>query len=135
VPESWDDFIDVFHGATFMGRPEQLPAFDFLRHSTRRRRLSEMPVLATGDARRDLAGLVGKLRAQGMEAFAVDLTTDEAVRAGMRVVRVIIPALQPLTFSYRARYLGHPRLYEAPRLMGYPVRAETEINHWPQPFA
>lgn len=135
VPESWDDFTDVMHGAAFMGRPAQLPAFDFLRHSTGRRRLSDMPVLATGDARRDLAGLLRRLRARGMEAFAVDLTTDEAVRAGMRVVKVIIPALQPLSFSYRARYLGHPRLYEAPRLMGHPVRSEAKINHWPQPFA
>ena len=52
VPESWDDFTDVMHGAAFMGRPAQLPAFDFLRHSTGRRRLSDMPGLATGDARR-----------------------------------------------------------------------------------
>jgi ribosomal protein S12 methylthiotransferase accessory factor len=135
TPDSWDDFIDVFHGAAYMGRPARLPAFDFLRNSAGRRRLSEMPSAATGDARRDLAEILRRLRARGMEAFAVDLTTDEALRAGMRVVRVIIPALQPLTFSYRARYLGHPRLYEAPELMGFRARPEAEINPWPQPFA
>jgi ribosomal protein S12 methylthiotransferase accessory factor len=53
----------------------------------------------------------------------------------MWVVRVIIPALQPLSFSYRARYLGHARLYQAPRLMGHPVREEADLNPWPQPFA
>jgi len=51
------------------------------------------------------------------------------------VVRVIIPGLQPLSFHYRARYLGHPRLYEAPALMGYPVLREEDLNGWPQPFA
>ena len=135
VPENWDDFSDISHGASFMGRPAQLPAFDFLRHSRRSRRLSEMPVLRTGDARRDLIGVLRTLRERGMEAFAVDLTTDEAMRAGTNVVRVVIPALQPLSVSYRARYLGHPRLYDAPQRMGYLVRAEGEINPWPQPFA
>lgn len=135
LPTSWDDYISVSHGAAFMGRRAQLPAFDFLRSSPHRRKLSEMPVLATGDPRRDLACVIEQLRQRGMEAFAVDLTTDEARRVGMWVVRVIVPALQPLSFSYRARYLGHPRLYEAPRLMGYPVRAEADINPWPQPFA
>lgn len=134
-PDNWDDFIDVFHGATFMGRRAQLSAFDFLRHSPHRRPLSEIQSLTTGDDRRDLHHLIARLRQHGMEAFAVDLTTDEARRAGMWVVRVIVPALQPLSFSYRARYLGHPRLYEAPRLMGYAVRGEADLNAWPQPFA
>lgn len=135
VPDSWDDFLDVAHGAAYMGRPEQLPAFDFLRRSRRTRRLSEMPRIGSGDTRRDLLNLLRRLRRRGIEAFAVDLTTDEALRAGMSVVRVVIPALQPLTFSFRARYLGHPRLYDAPRRMGYRVRSEDALNPWPQPFA
>ena len=35
----------------------------------------------------------------------------------------------------RARFLGHPRLYEAPARMGYPTRSEAELNAWPQAFA
>jgi ribosomal protein S12 methylthiotransferase accessory factor len=69
-----------------------------------------------------------------MPVYAVDLSTDEAIRAGFRVVRVLIPSLQPLSFHYRARYLGHPRLYDAPAKMGYAVRAEGELNPWPQAF-
>ncbi|MFC7479479.1 hypothetical protein ACFQX7_04670 [Luedemannella flava] len=70
-----------------------------------------------------------------MDAYVVDLTSDEALRAGMTVVRTVIPRLQPLSFSYRARYLGHPRLYRAPARMGHPTRSEAELNPWPQPFA
>jgi ribosomal protein S12 methylthiotransferase accessory factor len=70
-----------------------------------------------------------------MEAFVVDLSTDEALRCGVRIVRVLIPALQPLSFNYRARYLGHPRLYDAPMQMGHPVHQEEQLNHWPQPFS
>jgi ribosomal protein S12 methylthiotransferase accessory factor len=47
----------------------------------------------------------------------------------------VIPGLQPVGFDYRARYLGHQRLYDAPKQMGYPVYAEEDLNPWPQPFA
>jgi ribosomal protein S12 methylthiotransferase accessory factor len=69
-----------------------------------------------------------------MPLYAIDLSTDEAIRHGFRVVRVVIPSLQPLSFHYRARYLGHPRLYRAPSLMGHVAKAEDELNPWPQPF-
>jgi ribosomal protein S12 methylthiotransferase accessory factor len=132
---NWDDFLDVFDGAVFMGKPEQLPAYDFLVNTPHHRQLEDLPNLATGDPTQDLQLLLARLRAHKLEAFAVDLTTDEALRVGMRVVRVIIPGLQPLSFSYRARFLGHPRLYDAPARMGYRVHPEAEINIWPQPFA
>lgn len=135
VPACWDDFCTVSQGAAFMGRREQLGAYDFLLQSPLRRRLSEMPNLSTGEPRKDLANLLARLAASNLEVFAVDLSTDEALRAGMRVVRAIVPGLQPLSFSYRARFLGHPRLYEAPRQMGYRGYPEPEINAWPQPFA
>jgi ribosomal protein S12 methylthiotransferase accessory factor len=51
------------------------------------------------------------------------------------VVRVLIPQLMPLSFTYRARYLAHPRLYTAQARMGYPVLSADEINPQPQPFA
>ena len=135
VPENWDDFCGVSHGAAFMGKPERLPAYDFLLSSPGRRLLSQMPDLSTGDPRKDLAGLVARFRKRHMDIFAVDLTTDEALRSGMRIVRAIIPGLQPLSFSHRARYLGHPRLREAPGLTGFPSFNEEEMNPWPQPFA
>jgi ribosomal protein S12 methylthiotransferase accessory factor len=135
LPDSVDDDFDVGHGAAYMGKRERLPAFDFLLRSTRRRRLSDIHRLATGRPESDLTHLLDRLRRRRMEAIAVDLTTDEARRAGFWVVRVIIPSLQPLSFHYRTRYLGHPRLYEAPQAMGFPVRAEADLNPWPQPFA
>src|SRR5262245_26265981 len=114
VPESWDEFDDVFHGAAYLARAERAEAFDFLLRSGARRRLSEMPSLGSTEGEPSLPAVLERLRRQGLEAFAVDLTTDEAVRCGLRVVRVVIPGLQPLSFHYRARYLGHLRLYEAP---------------------
>jgi ribosomal protein S12 methylthiotransferase accessory factor len=133
--EDLDDFMNVFDGALYMGRQERRAAFDFLLETPHRRRLSELPVLETGDPARNLRAVLDRLAARGLEAFAVDLTTDEALAVGFRVVRVIVPGLQPLSFSFRARFLAHPRLYEAPSRMGHPVHPEAEITPWPQPFA
>lgn len=128
-------FTGVSDGAAYMCAPERAAAFDFLLDSPARRRLSEMPALSTGDPVADLRLVCSRLAASGMDAYVVDLTTDEALRAGMTVVRAVVPGLQPLTFHYRARFLGHPRLYEAPVRMGYPSRPEAEVNAWPQAFA
>ena len=128
-------FSGVSDGAAYMCAPERAGAFDFLLGTPARRRLSEMPTLSTGDSATDLRLVCSRLADCGMDAYVVDLSTDEALRAGMTVVRAIVPGLQPLTFHYRARFLGHPRLYQAPARMGYPTRSEAELNAWPQPFA
>jgi ribosomal protein S12 methylthiotransferase accessory factor len=135
VPANWDNFTDLFHGAAYMARVEQAGAFDFLLKSPNRRSLSAMPSLEMGDAKVNLRELLRCFRQKQLDIYAVELSTDEALRVGFRVVRVIIPALQPFSFYYRARYLGHPRVYDAPRQMGYPVRAEEQLNQWPQPFS
>lgn len=134
-PARIDDFLRVFDGAVYMGHADRREAFSFLLETPHRRRLSDVRSLATGDPVRDLARAAERLRDRGMEAVVVDLTSDEARRAGFRVVRVVVPALQPLSFAHRSRYLAHPRLYDAPARMGHVVRTEEEINPWPQPFA
>jgi ribosomal protein S12 methylthiotransferase accessory factor len=135
IPASWDNFGDVFHGAIYMADAQRANAFDFLTESDSEVRLSEMPKLSGVDDAHDLRGIVELLRARGLQAYAVDLSSDEALRCGMRVVRVIIPALQPLSFHYRARYLGTPRLYQLPARLGHPVYKGEQLNYWPQPFA
>jgi ribosomal protein S12 methylthiotransferase accessory factor len=134
-PAHWDEFSDVLHGAGYMAGAEHLDAFDFLFQSGSRRFLSEIPAFGGTSVVESLQLVLARLRQRDLGAYAVDLSTDEALRSGMRVVRVLIPGLQPLTFHYRARYLGHPRLYDAPKQMGYPVLREDQLNHWPQPFA
>ena len=134
IPSDPDLFTQPVHGALYMSHPARQEAFRFLLDSPRRRRLSELPPLDTGSPGRNLALLVERLCALGMEVFAVDLTTVEAHRAGMRVVRALVPGLQPLTFRPRARYLAHPRLFEAPARMGGTARPEEDLNPWPQPF-
>jgi ribosomal protein S12 methylthiotransferase accessory factor len=118
-----------------MACADRLHAFDFLLHSKERRYLSKIDIVDCPDEKGDLQRVLGRLKSKQMNVYAVDLSTDEALRVGTPVVRAVIPALQPFSHFYRARYLGHPRLYDAPRTMGYRTYSETQLNHWPQPFS
>jgi ribosomal protein S12 methylthiotransferase accessory factor len=69
-----------------------------------------------------------------MCAIAVDRTPRELADVGLTAVNVVIPDLQPMSLRPLAQYRAHPRLYEAPVLMGYSSRSEEELNPWPQPF-
>jgi ribosomal protein S12 methylthiotransferase accessory factor len=134
-PSDLADFTDVLHGATFMARAEQAAAFGFILNSGQQRSLTDTGALHVATGENELQLLLEHLRRRRLDAYAIDLTTDEAWRSGFRVVRALVPGLQPLGLQYRARYLGHPRLYQAPREMGYPVHSEEHLNPWPQPFA
>lgn len=137
VPSQWDDFDEVHHGAVYMADAARASAFDFLFATEESQPLPEVhsPIRAADDPATSLRAVLTLLRKKGLNVYAADLTTDEALRCGMRAVRVIIPGLQPLPYRYRARYLGHPRLYSAPKALGHPVNSEEHINPWPNPFS
>ena len=82
-----------------------------------------------------LRGLVEQLARKGHDAIGVDVSTPEVARCGVRVVRAIVPGLQPLAFGTRVR-LGGRRLYEAPSRMdgARPVLTEAQLNAVPHCF-
>ena len=77
-----EDFQTVWEGAAYMASAERRGAFGFLLGSSRTIASSDMESMATGTPDGDLAALVGGLAARGVEVVLVDLTTDEAARAG-----------------------------------------------------
>jgi ribosomal protein S12 methylthiotransferase accessory factor len=129
-----DDFRTVMDGMVYMAEASQQEGFDFLLNGTRKIGLDEMSKLSSPTPEGQMRELLGRLAEKKMRAFAVDLTTDEASTVGLKVVKVVIPGLQPLAFDARARYLGHSRLYELPRQLGYAVHDEEQLNTAPQPF-
>lgn len=70
-----------------------------------------------------------------MQVIAIERTTRELREVGLTSVNVVIPDLQPMSLAPFAQFKAHPRLYDAPSAMGYPVRSKEELNPWPQPFA
>jgi ribosomal protein S12 methylthiotransferase accessory factor len=133
VQEDLSKFSGVLDGARYMARPQLAPAFSFLVDGARQRTGPERAGLPQAPAEA-LAWLVATLSGRGMQAVAVDRTPHEIAAVGLTAVNVIIPDLQPMSLRPLAQYRAHPRLYQAPELMGYPAHAEEDLNPWPQPF-
>jgi ribosomal protein S12 methylthiotransferase accessory factor len=133
VPLDTRTFTGLLDGATYMASPERAAAFDFLLNSVRS--VSLRYLSSQRQPLKSLSEILNHLKALKMQAIAVDLTTDEAIRSGLRVVRVLIPELQPLSLHTAAQFLAHSRLYTAPGRMGYVAKDEPSLNKWPQPFA
>ncbi|PZE78423.1 YcaO-like family protein [Curtobacterium sp. MCBD17_019] len=136
VPDDVDDFTSVTDGARYMGHPDRAGEFQFLLDDDRpTKRFSDLVNLDAGDAQSSLDEVTRRLHAAGCDVLTVDIATVEARSVGLSVVRVIVPQLMPLSFSHRARYLGHPRLYEVSAHFNQTVLREEAVNPFPQPFA
>jgi len=138
IPLDLNDFNRLHHGPAYMAQKSQSDAFQFLLQSRQCRHIAEISAESPfheGDSPQTVLGkLIRTLHEHGHEVFAADLTTREAIRVGIRVVRVVIPSLMPFSWIHRARFLAHPRLRQAPQNMGYSVNEEENMNHFPQPF-
>ncbi|MFJ6542700.1 TOMM precursor leader peptide-binding protein [Streptomyces sp. NPDC091385] len=91
----------------------------------------------TGDLRDDLLLLRDLLAGAGCDVVAVDQTTPEQRRMGLRTVATLAPGLLPIDFGWpRQRALHMPRLRTAPHRAGMvaaPLR-EEELRRVPHPF-
>ncbi|MFG3197708.1 TOMM precursor leader peptide-binding protein [Streptomyces sp. NPDC048208] len=118
------------HAATYLKPPRVAPAAElFAGWEERRPR--------TGDLRDDLLLVRDLLGEAGCEVIAVDQTTPEQRRMGLRTVATLAPGLLPIDFGWpRQRALTMPRLRTAPHRAGLvpaPLR-EEELRRVPHPF-
>jgi ribosomal protein S12 methylthiotransferase accessory factor len=134
-PESAEACVKLEHGAVYLGASDRMHEFDFLLKSGQSVDIGDLPNRDTGDSRRNLQWLIERLKAKGIEAVAVELTTDDLREGGLRAVRVVIPQLMPMSYVSAARFLAHPRLAQYGELVtGAPFTADM-VNPLPQPFA
>lgn len=134
VPASPSDFASAEDAVRFMALPENAEAFRFLMDGADHRpSRPSMPLPEDPAAGLDL--VLRRLSAKGWQAVAVDRTTPELADIGLAAATVVIPALLPMTLSPFGQYRAHERLYELPRLMGFPSHPEQELNPWPLPYA
>jgi ribosomal protein S12 methylthiotransferase accessory factor len=75
-----------------------------------------------------------RLAVVGLEAIYVDVTTPDVRSLGFRVVRTVIPGMQPLDNDHRYRHLGGRRLLSVPPRLGYPAPTPEMLNPDPHPF-
>ena len=88
------------------------------------------------DSIKKLRCVMSAFKEKGIDFAIKEVTTPDVAEFGFRVVKVIIPNLQPLYLDERFRYFGGKRLYEIPKLLGYVDHESNEenLNQIPHPF-
>lgn len=99
--------------------------------------LRDVSTGGAGSPEGDLASGIGCLGDMGLEVVVAELTTCDAVEAGFRVVRVIVPGTLDVCADARVPQLGAARLYELPVRLGLRDRPlpEHRLNRLPVPLA
>lgn len=86
----------------------------------------------TTSQKQTLAYALSLLDEKGYEAFFADLTLPILAEIGYRVVKVVIPGLQPFFMNESLPYLGGDRLKDVPRSLCY--KFSRTLNTVPHPF-
>ena len=86
--------------------------------------------------RQKLKEVLKILKKNKKNIFFVNLTPKEIKKYGFKVVKAIIPKMQPLYLYEDFKYLGEARLYNIPVILGYRKvpEKESKLNKVPHPF-
>lgn len=68
------------------------------------------------------------------DIYFKDITLLELKTIPYKIVKVIIPTMQPLYLQEQYKYLGGDRLYNVPVKLGFKKRNLNRLNHVPHPF-
>lgn len=126
----FDDHVRLYAGPGLEHETE------FLDASTERVAVADLPVLPDHRPRALARAVLERLHRQDIDVYLADATSPDVYEAGLIVARVFAPALVPLDSSFRARFIGPPRLRSRPVELGLldgPL-TDTELNPFPHPY-
>lgn len=100
------------------------------------RRIQDVPALPGDGPAEWVEDIARRLEERGASAYAVDITPPDVAEAGLQVLHVLSPELQPLDFPHRFRFLGGRRLYDAAHELGLRDQpfGPDDLNPDPHPF-
>lgn len=117
--------------------PALRPHLRFLDSATHTVLRTDGDGLAGADAEARLLDALRRLRPFVGEAVAVDLAPGDVASLGVKVRKVLVPELVPLTADHRYPSLGHRRIFDVPVRLGYRAAPSQldDLNQNPHPFA
>jgi ribosomal protein S12 methylthiotransferase accessory factor len=135
-PRSFHEVVDQEDHALLYTAPQMLPYLDPVLRPRWALRPRDIGLANSEDQKENIDWCVQRLAKLDLEVLVVDLTPAPVESLGFKVVKVLIPGLQPLDFGVRWPHLGGRRLYEAPVAMGYRrvMPRPSELNLAPHPF-
>jgi ribosomal protein S12 methylthiotransferase accessory factor len=124
------------HGIVHAMEPELLETVNFLKFHEKTLTIKDLPNHKNENSVESCKLLVEFLKKSNLQTHVVDLTTVDINDVGFKVVRAVIPGMQPLDLDHACPHLGGKRLYEVPHKLGRipkPI-TEDEVNPNPHPF-
>ncbi len=124
------------HGIIHAMESELQETVQFLKENKKTLTINDLPNYENGKQMDANQLLAHHLQKNDLEGYVVDLTTVDIDDVGFKVVRTIIPKMQPLDLDHAYPYLGGNRLYEVPFKLGLVSKPlqENEVNPDPHPF-
>ena len=116
--------------------PEMASYIDFLKGPSRQRRIGEMVPAGFShrDLKDDLNELVQRVLSCSLDVVFIDQTPTNFPK-GLRVAKVLVPGMLPMTFGHAARRLsGLSRVHEVPSRLGLSSSKTCSSNLAPHPF-
>jgi len=109
---------------------------DFLLKNKNSKNICKIPLKLVSNNSKSFEKTLMILKKHKLEMAFVDVTTPEINKIGFKVVKVIIPELQPLYLDENFKYLGGKRLYSMSKILGYTKNEtkEEDLNKIPHPF-
>lgn len=136
VPEYKNVTSPVLHALAHAMWTEVEPGLAFLTNSKNKISAPDLPEQKSESMLENIKTLIDRLAQNGLDVILVDLTTSDIDEAGYKVVRAVIPGLQPLDTNHNYRHLGGERLYNVPVKLG--LRESTlrpeELTPYPHMF-
>jgi ribosomal protein S12 methylthiotransferase accessory factor len=131
----WEVRQQEDHGLLY-SRAEMLPYLDLLLRPRWMVRTQDIGSRASEDIKKNIEVCIQRLAQLDLEVIVVDLTTSDVEELGFKVVKVLIPGMQPIDFGMQWPHLGGRRIYEAPQRMRYRQSSTQpwELNLFPHPF-
>jgi ribosomal protein S12 methylthiotransferase accessory factor len=124
------------HGIIHAMEPELRDTVQFLKANNKTLTLKDMPEYEPDNAVEKCKLVVELLQKSNLQTHIADLTTVDIDDVGFKVIRAVIPGMQPLDLDHTCPHLGGKRLYEVPFKLGLIPRPlkENEMNPDPHPF-
>jgi len=137
--KNFDYIRDLYQHTEFYGRNKAYKAFRFLYESPYLSKLElkryETISAKTQTNKEKIEYLKYCCKKMRKDLIFINLT-PKSLESSSRIVRVIIPGLQPLNGEYNARYLGNERLYVLLEQLGLRElhRKKISVNRYPHPL-
>ena len=129
--EHLSDFED--HSVFYIKSPEHLHVFDKWRNKAANKVIDFREKNSRSEIE-EVKHILQIFKDASYNVIFKDLTTPDVKQAGFYSVRLAVPQTIEMSGTYAQYFSGGKRLYDTPKLMGYPSKSYTDLNQYPYPF-